>query len=57
MDIIENLTYIERIKNYDNFVGVTLRYDDETDRTIGIIGNEDIITVKEDKDIVTIEIK
>ncbi len=57
MDIVKNLSYIERIKNYNNMAGVALRYNDGTERTIGITGNEDIITVKEDGNIVTIEIK
>lgn len=57
MDIIKNLTYIERIKDYEGLVGITLKYNDETERTIGISGNEDIITVKEDGNIVTIEVK
>lgn len=56
-DIIKNLTYIERIKDYNNMVGVTLKFNDGTERTIGINGNEDIITVEEDGNIVTIEIK
>lgn len=57
MDIIKNLTYIERIKDYEGFVGIALIYNNKTERTIGISGNEDIITVKEDGNIVTIEIK
>lgn len=57
MDIIKNLTYIERIKDYEGLVGITLKYNDETERTIGISGNEDIITVEEDGNIVTIEVK
>lgn len=57
MDIIKNLTYIERIKDYEGLVGITLKYNDETERTIGISRNEDIITVEEDGNIVTIEVK
>ncbi len=57
MDIIKNLTYIERIKDYEGFVGIALIYNNKTERTIRISGNEDIITVKEDGNIVTIEIK
>lgn len=56
MDIIKNLTYIERIKDYEGLVGITLKYNDETKRTIGISHNEDIITA-EDGNIVTIEVK
>ncbi len=57
MDIVENLSYIERIKKYDNMAGIALIYNNGIERTIGITGNEDIITVKEDGNIVTIEIK
>ena len=57
MDIIKNLIYIERIKDYDNFAGIILRYNNNAERTIGIIGNEDIVTVEDDDNIVTIEIK
>ncbi len=57
MDIIKNLIYIERIKDYDNFAGIILRYNNNTERTIGIIVKEDIVTVEEDENIVIIEIK
>ncbi len=57
MDIIKNLTYKERIKDYEGFVGISIIYNNKTERTIRISGNEDIITVKEDGNIVTIEIK
>ncbi len=57
MDIVENLSYIERIKKYDNMAGIALIYNNGIERTIGITGNEDIITVEEDGNIVTIEIK
>ncbi len=57
MDIVENLSYIERIKKYDNMAGIALIYNNGIERTIGITGNEDIITVKENGNIVTIEIK
>jgi len=57
MDIIKNLIYIERIKDYDNFAGIILRYNNNAERTIGIIGNEDIVTVEDDDNIVTIKIK
>ena len=57
MDIIKNLIHIERIKDYDNFAGIILRYNNNTERTIGIIVKEDIVTVEEDENIVIIEIK
>lgn len=57
MDIIKNLIYIERIKDYDNFAGIILRYNNNAERTIGIIVKEDIVTVEEDENIVIIEIK
>ncbi len=57
MDIVKNLSYIERIKNYNNMAGIALIYNNGTERTIGITGKEDIITVKENGNIVTIEIK
>ncbi len=57
MDIIKNLTYKERIKDYEGLVGIALISIDREERVIGINGNEDIITVKEDGNIVTIEIK
>ena len=57
MDIIKNLIYIERIKDYDNFAGIILRYNNNAERTIGIIVKEDIVTVEEDENIVIIEVK
>lgn len=58
MDIVENITNLERIRNYDNLVGVTLKYKDETERTIGIDWKEDTDTIiRYDGTIITIEIK
>ncbi len=58
MNIVKNLTYIERIKNYDNLVGVTLRYNHRTERTIGIDLKEDTEKIIRDEgNIITIEIR
>lgn len=58
MDIVENITNLERIRNYDNLVGVTLKYNNGTERTIGIDWKEDTDTIiRYDGTIITIEIK
>ncbi len=54
MDIVKNLSYIERIKNYNNMAGVALRYNDGTERTIGIGDTNKII--EEENSITTIKI-
>lgn len=58
MDIVKNITNLERIKNYDNLVGITLKYNYNKKRTIGIDWQKNTrITFEEEDNIITIKIE